>query len=119
MFFEVSVGGKSAGPRIIVELFQSVCPRTVENFKALCTGLACTGLACKSGKPLHFKGSCCHRIIPGFMCQGGDFTAGDLNIHTNGHRSLDLRRISCAESAVCVGDGIGGWGVDLRKEVRG
>ena len=30
-----------------------------------------------SGKPLHFKGSVFHRIIPKFMCQGGDFTAGN------------------------------------------
>ena len=31
----------------------------------------------KSGKPLHFKDSAFHRVIPGFMCQGGDFTRGN------------------------------------------
>lgn len=30
----------------------------------------------KRGKPLHFKGSTFHRIIPQFMLQGGDFTDG-------------------------------------------
>jgi len=28
----------------------------------------------QSGKPLHFKNCGFHRIIPKFMCQGGDFT---------------------------------------------
>merc|ERR1711884_335108 len=67
------MGGAPAG-RIMMELRADVAPKTAENFRALCTGEKGTG---ESGKPLHFKGSTFHRVIPGFMCQGGDFTRGD------------------------------------------
>jgi len=73
VYFDMEVGGNPIG-RIEFELFKSVVPRTAENFRALSTGEKGIG---ESGKPLHFKGTALHRIIPGFMCQGGDLTSGD------------------------------------------
>merc|ERR1712146_786641 len=53
----------------------NICPKTVENFRCLCNGERGTGLITKM--PLHYQGAKFHRIIPGFMCQGGDFEMGD------------------------------------------
>ena len=73
VFFDVTIGGQAAG-RIEMTLRADVVPKTAENFRCLCTGEKGTG---RSGKPLHFKGSSFHRVIPNFMCQGGDFTMGN------------------------------------------
>ena len=69
-FFDITVDGEAAG-RVVFGLFGNTVPKTAANFATLCDGSAGVGNA---GKPLHFKDSAFHRIIPGFMAQGGDFT---------------------------------------------
>nr|ABC43194.1 TRIM5/cyclophilin A V1 fusion protein [Macaca nemestrina] len=63
VFFDIAVDGEPLG-RVSFELFADKVPKTAENFRALSTG----------EKGFGYKGSCFHRIIPGFMCQGGNFT---------------------------------------------
>jgi len=70
-YFDVSVNGKPKG-RIVFGLFGAHAPKTAENFRALCTGEK--GASSVSGKKLTYEGSCFHRIVKGFVCQGGDFT---------------------------------------------
>ncbi|XP_058097030.1 peptidyl-prolyl cis-trans isomerase CYP40-like [Magnolia sinica] len=73
-FLDISIGGELEG-RIVVELYSDAVPKTAENFRALCTGEK--GIGPNTGFPLHYKGVCFHRVIKGFMIQGGDISAGD------------------------------------------
>ncbi|XP_029792911.1 E3 SUMO-protein ligase RanBP2-like isoform X2 [Suricata suricatta] len=66
VFFDVCADDEPLG-RITMELFSNIVPLTAENFRALCTG----------EKGFGFKNSIFHRVIPDFLCQGGDITKHD------------------------------------------
>ena len=57
--------------RVVIELFDDKAPMAVENFKALCTGEK--GVSKNCAMPYHYKGVRFHRVVKGFMMQGGDF----------------------------------------------
>ncbi|ORX56480.1 hypothetical protein BCR36DRAFT_345576 [Piromyces finnis] len=71
VYLDIDIGGEYEG-RIIIELYESVAPKTCKNFKALCTG-ECE----KNGKKLCYKGSLFYRIMKGFIIQGGDIENND------------------------------------------
>lgn len=72
VYLDISVGGKKAG-RIEITLRADVVPETAENFRCLCTGEKGKGT---SGKRLWYRKNIIHRVVKGFVIQGGDITAG-------------------------------------------
>lgn len=73
-YFDIEIGKEGDADfqkgRVVFELFADHTPITAENFRVLCTGE-------RNEPPLHYKGNKFHRIIDGFMMQGGDTTAGN------------------------------------------
>ena len=86
----------ASAPDSLVDCAQA--PRTTQNFLMLCTGEKGIGKTTK--KPLHYRHSTFHRVIPGFMVQGGAtqrLAAMAPSFHeTRGQREG------------CRGDGVGG-----------
>ncbi|KAG0188443.1 hypothetical protein DFQ28_004823 [Apophysomyces sp. BC1034] len=62
------------GGRLEIELFDKECPKTCDNFRAICVG---GKVGKNSKKPLHFKNTKLFRLVTNFMVQGGDVTRGD------------------------------------------
>ena len=81
VYLNIKAGPKDLG-QIIIKLFTNNVPKTCENFRILCSGER--GYT-RTGKKLSYKDSPFHRIIPGFMIQGGDIENGDgtgkMSIH--------------------------------------
>lgn len=68
VYFDIEIGETEKG-RVVFELFKSKVPKTVENFRAICTG--------NNDKHLTYVNNNFHRVIAGFMMQGGDITMGN------------------------------------------
>lgn len=68
---DIAIGEKTVG-RIVIELFDDIVPKTAENFRGLATSEY--GMGQTTGKKLTFQSVLFHRVIQGFMIQGGDFS---------------------------------------------
>nr|POE94199.1 peptidyl-prolyl cis-trans isomerase cyp21-1 [Quercus suber] len=73
VYFDIDIEEQRQG-RIVIGLYGQVVSKTVENFRALCTGEKGEGA---HGIKLHYKGTPFHRIVSGFVIQGGDIVHGD------------------------------------------
>ncbi|WWD20043.1 hypothetical protein CI109_104516 [Kwoniella shandongensis] len=74
VFFTIAINGKEIG-KLEFKLFDDVTPKTAANFRSLSTGKKPDGTALPLG--FGYRGTKFHRVIPGFMVQGGDFERHD------------------------------------------
>ncbi len=95
---DISIGGRPEG-RITFALYDGQAPRTTQNFLMLCTGEKGIGKTTK--KPLHYRHSTFHRVIPGFMIQGGPRRSVSMAMAPSFHETRGQRE-------GCRGDGVGG-----------
>lgn len=91
VFMDITVGGEPLG-RMKFHLFSTTHPRTAENFRQLCTGEFRTPQHANGQKPLGYKSAKIHRVIKGFMLQGGDI------LHTSTPSLLGTGSISIYNS---------------------
>ncbi|KAG6817184.1 hypothetical protein H0H87_011886 [Tephrocybe sp. NHM501043] len=102
-FFDFQVDNQPIG-RVIFELYNDTAPKTVENFRVLCTGER--GISPTSQHPLYYKNSTIHRSIQDFMIQGGDFTkfngTGGESIYGGSFADEDLERPLDTEALLCM-----------------
>nr|XP_009932578.1 PREDICTED: peptidyl-prolyl cis-trans isomerase-like 6 [Opisthocomus hoazin] len=72
VYLEIAIEEQPVG-RLLFELFSDLCPRTCENFRALCTGGAKSP---RDGRELTYKNSLFHRLVKNGWIQGGDIITG-------------------------------------------
>eukprot|EP00462_Mataza_sp_D1_P000297 CAMPEP_0175090836 /NCGR_PEP_ID=MMETSP0086_2-20121207/1574_1 /TAXON_ID=136419 /ORGANISM="Unknown Unknown, Strain D1" /LENGTH=934 /DNA_ID=CAMNT_0016363523 /DNA_START=59 /DNA_END=2863 /DNA_ORIENTATION=+ len=76
VFMDFVLDGVEGEQRVVYELFTDKCPKTCENFVALCTGEK--GQSSK-GTNLHYKNTLIHRVVKNGWIQGGDLVDGRGN----------------------------------------
>ncbi|XP_040524582.1 probable inactive peptidyl-prolyl cis-trans isomerase-like 6 isoform X16 [Gallus gallus] len=80
VYLDIAIEEQPIGT-LLFELFSDVCPKTCENFRALCEGGV---MSPSSGQELTYKNSCFHRLVKPVWIQGGGAFPNVLNITGKG-----------------------------------